>query len=159
MPVHMQLCEDREFLTKMLDNELGSGVTLQTNSDTSHSDSDFDCSAILSHSDNNTELDHSESRTYKKFHAEKVKPFTSKIGSSNLNTQTGINEQMLHQLSVLSLRIDSMEHITCKKSNDPKKIKHSRVGKNTHLPCASKISDPAPQVTQFCVLVALKQES
>ena len=63
-----QLCDDREFLTKMLDTESGS-VVLQTNSDTSQSDSDFDCSTLLLQSDDN-ESDHSDSRIYRKFHAE-----------------------------------------------------------------------------------------
>ena len=72
----------------MLDNESGPGVTFQRNCDSSHSDSDFYCRALLSHSDDNTELDRSESRTYKNFQAENAQPSTSKVGSLDFNTQT-----------------------------------------------------------------------
>ena len=117
----MQLCEDREFLTKILYNESCLGVTLQTNSDTSQSDSHFDCSVLLSQSDDN-ESDHSDSHTYKKFHTENPPPLASKVGDSDLNTQTAINEQILHQLSFLSQHLDSMERTTSKNQIIPKRL-------------------------------------
>ena len=72
----------------MLDNESGTGVTLQTNCNSIHCDSDFYCRALRSHSDDSNELDRSESRTYKNFQAENAQPSTSKVGSLNFNTQT-----------------------------------------------------------------------
>ena len=78
---------------------------------------------------------------------------------SDSNTETDIDEQILHQLSLLSQCLISIECTTCEKSNDPKKIKRSRISKNTHMKRVSKIPDPALQVTQYPSLVVLKQES
>ena len=62
----------------MLETDSGPRV-LQTNSDTSQSDIDFDSSALCSQSDY-TESDHSDSRTYRKFHAEIPNLLPVKLG-------------------------------------------------------------------------------
>ena len=60
---------------------------MPSNSDTSQLDIDCDHSSLLSQSDD-TELNHSDSRTYRKFRAENLKPSTSKVGDSDLSTQS-----------------------------------------------------------------------
>ena len=62
----------------MLETDSGPGV-LQTNSDISQSDIDFDCSALYPQSDY-TESDHLDSRTYRKFHAEIPNLLPVKLG-------------------------------------------------------------------------------
>ena len=52
MPIHKQLCDDREFLTKMLGKQSDPGDTSFHDSDVSVSDSDLDCSGLVSQSDN-----------------------------------------------------------------------------------------------------------
>ena len=97
MPVHTQLCEDREFLTKTVDTESGLGV-LQTNSDTSQSDIDFDCSTLLSQSDDN-ESDHLD-HTYRKFHAKNPQPSTSKVPNLDPEPQTANFAPVVHHESM-----------------------------------------------------------
>ena len=68
-------------------------------------------------------------------HAENPQPSTSKVRDSGPNIQAVINEEILQKLSVLNQHLDSMECTTCKNSDDPKKIKWSRVSKNTRPTC------------------------
>ena len=48
MPVHMQLCDDREFLTKMLGKQSGLEEILSNNSELSGLDSQLGCSGLIS---------------------------------------------------------------------------------------------------------------
>ena len=67
MPIHKQLCEDREFLTEMLGKQSDPADTSFQDSDVSVSDSDLNCSGLLSQSDNEAHSSITDSRTYKKF--------------------------------------------------------------------------------------------
>ena len=52
MPIHKQLCDDREFLTEMLGKQSDPADNFSQDSDLSASDSELDCSGLVSQSDN-----------------------------------------------------------------------------------------------------------
>ena len=129
MPIHKQLCDDTEFLTEMLGKQSDPADTSFQDSDVSVSDSDLNCSGLLSQSDNEAHPSTTDSRTYKKFVTERQVPSISKDTSSDPPSQNLINQQILHQLTVLSERLDSIETASVKKTNDQTKIKKTRVKK------------------------------
>ena len=61
--VHKQSCDDREFLSKMLGKQTDPADVLE--SDLSASDSEPDCSDLLSQSDNEDNSSQTDTRTYK----------------------------------------------------------------------------------------------
>ena len=129
MPIHKQLCDDRKFLTEMLGKQSDPGDISFQDSDVSVSDSDLDCSGLVSQSDNEVHSSKTDSRTYNKFAMERKAPSHSKDTSSDPLSQTLINQQILHQLTVLSERLESIESASVKKTNDQSKIKKTRVTK------------------------------
>ena len=123
MPIHKQLCDDREFSTEMLGKQSDPTDSSFHDSNTSTSDSELDCSGLISQSDNEAHLSKTESHTYKKFATQRQKPSHSRDNGSDLLSQTLINQQILHQLTVLSEQLDSIETASVKKTNDQSKIK------------------------------------
>ena len=105
MPIHKQLCDDREFLTEMLGKQSDLGDNSFHDSDVSVSDSDLDCSGLVSQSDNEAHSSKTDSRTYKKIVIEREAPSRSRDTSSDPISQNLINQQILHQLTVLSERL------------------------------------------------------
>ena len=164
MPIHKQLCDDTEFLTEMLGKQSDPADTSFQDSDVSVSDSDLNCSGLLSQSDNEAHPSTTDSRTYKKFVTERQVPSISKDTSSHPPSQNLINQQILHQLTVLSERLDSIETASVKKTNDQTKIKKTRVKKSkisTHVAEPSKVvqaCNSAP-LDKLPDLAALRQDS
>ena len=75
MPIHKQLCDDREFLTEMLGKQSDPGDSSFHDSNISTSDSELDCSGLISRSDNEAHSRKTDSRTYKKICNGKTKAF------------------------------------------------------------------------------------
>ena len=121
MPIHKQLCDDREFLTEMLGKQSDPGDISSHDSDVSVSDSDLNCSGLLSQSDNEAHSSKTDSRTYKKFSMETEVPCTSRDTSSDPSSQNLINQQILHQLTVLSEWLDNIESASVKKKTRVKR--------------------------------------
>ena len=124
--MHKQLCDDRAFLTEMLDKQSDPAEIFPQDSDLSASDSELDCSGLVSQSDNEANLGQADGRTYKKFVREI--PSTSRDTSSNLSSKTFINQQILNQLTVLSEWLDR-NCVSENKTNDQSKIKKTCVKK------------------------------
>ena len=125
VPVHKQSYDDRGFLEEMLRKQSDPADKF-LESDLSASDSELDCSGVLSQSDSEANSVQTDTRTYKKFGTERQSPSTSKDTVSNPVSQTLINQQILQQLTALSERLDSIETASVKKTNDQTKIKKTR---------------------------------
>ena len=82
---------------------------------------------MLSQSDNEAHSSKTDSRTYKKCAMEREVPSTSRDTSSDPSSQNLINQQILHQLTVLSERLDNIETASVKKTNYQTRIKKTRV--------------------------------
>ena len=121
MPIHRQLCDDRKFLIEMLGKQSDRGDISSHDSNISASDSDLDCSGFVSQSENEAHWSQTDSRTYKKFATERETPSHSRDTSSL--SRTLINQQVLHQLTVLSEQLDSIETASVKKTNEQRNIK------------------------------------
>ena len=143
MPIHKQLCDDREFLTEMLGKQSDPADISFQDSDVSVLDSDLNCSGLLSQSDNEAHSSKTDSRTYKKFAMEREVPSTSRDTSSDPPSQNLINQQILYQLTLLSERLDSIETASAKKTNDQTKIKKTRVEKSK---ISTQVAEPSKVV-------------
>ena len=133
-------------------------------SDLSASDSELDCSGLLSQSDNEANSSETDICTYKKFGTERHVPSTSKDTGSNPVSQILINQQILHQLTVLSEQIDSIETASVKKTNDQTKIKKTRSKKTKISTQAITVDKPAQEYNSSPTdklpdLAALRQNS
>ena len=163
MPIHKQLCDDREFLTEMLGKQSDPADNFSQDSDLSASDSELDCSGLVSQSDNEANSSQTDSHTYKKFGTEREVPSTSTDMGSDSLSQTFINQQILHQLTVLSERLDSIKTVSVKKTNDKSKIKKTRVKKTKTNVQATKVTgsahecNPSP-TDKLPNLAALRQD-
>ena len=163
MLIHKQLCDDREFLTEMLGKQSDPGDFSFHDSDISASDGDLDCSGLVSQSDNEAHSSNTDSRTYKKFATEREMPSHSRDTGSDPLSQTLINQQILHQLTVLTEWLDSIETAPVKKTNDQSKIKKTRVKKTkisqvTEASKSAQECNPSP-TDNLPNLAALRQDS
>ena len=95
MPIHKQLCDDREFLTEMLGKQSDPADISFQDSDVSGSDSDLNCSGLISQSDNEAHSSKPDSRSFKKFATEREVPSHNKDTSSDPLAQNLINQQIL----------------------------------------------------------------
>ena len=111
LPVPVQLCDDGEFMTRLLSARSDIVKDKQTGHDSS-SESELDCSAVVgaSDSDDPSTLD---ARSFDKFNSEKL-PSTS--STSDQTMQTLINQKNLEQLTSIGKRLDVLEKSICKKS-------------------------------------------
>ena len=164
MPIHRQLCDDRKFLKEILGKQLDRGDISSHDSNISALDSDIDCSGLVSQSENEAHSSKTDSCTYKKFATERDMPSHSRDTSSDPLSWNLINQQVLHQLTVLSKQLDSIETASVKKTNEQIKIKKTRVKKtkiSTQATEASKSAqecNPSP-VNKLPNLAALRQDS
>ena len=120
-PVQIQVTDDEQFLTDLL-NQNSSLLNSSANmSDSVHksSDSEVDYDALVQDSDNETQ---SSSGKAKKDTSDNISSDSMDI-SSQFKVQLAINSQILEQLQKIGKRLDKIENVDCKKTLDKSKIK------------------------------------
>ena len=115
VPIQLQLNNDTEFLSQLLQTNNQAQRLTAEESDTSD-ESDLNCSDIVENSDGEKT---GEQETVKSDNADKIAP-------DNAAVQQLINSQILSQLQTISHRLDKIKQTRGKKTNDPKKVKSSK---------------------------------
>ena len=118
VPIQLQLNNDTEFLSQLLQTNNQAQRLTAEESDTSD-ESDLNCSDIVENSDGEKT---GEQETVKSDNADEIAP-------DNAAVQQLINSQILSQLQTISHRLDKIEQTRGKKTNDPKKVKSSQKSK------------------------------
>ena len=121
LPVQVQLCDDGEFMTRLLSTGSETLHDKQMGHDSS-SESELDCSAIVGASDSD-DSNTPGGRAFDRLHSEKS-PSTS--STSDHTAQTLVNQKILEQLTTIGKRLDALENNKCKKSIDKSKIKNKK---------------------------------
>ena len=120
LPVHIQITDDEQFLTELLNQNSFISNSTANMSDSVHesSDSEVDYDALLQDSDNETQS------TSAKNNKESDTTCSDNMDiSSQFKVQSVINTQILEQLQKIGKRLDKIENVECKKTSDKTKIK------------------------------------
>ena len=115
VPIQLQLNNDTEFLSQLLQTNNQTQQVAAEESDSSDN-SDLNCSNIVENSDGEKT---GEKETVRSDDANETAP-------DNAAVQQLINSQILSQLQTISHRLDKIKHSRGKKTNDPKKVKSSK---------------------------------
>ena len=138
-PVQIQVADDEQFLTELLNQNSSFLDTSVNMSDSVHdsSDSEVDYDALIQDSDN--EIQSTSVKTDKK--DSDTLGLDNMDISSQFKVQSVINSQILQQLQKIGNRLDKIENVECKKTSDKSKIKGTKgVSKSKKLLSAK--SDP-----------------
>ena len=161
-PVQIQVTDDEQFLTDLL-NQNSSLLNDSTNmSDSVHesSDSEVDYDALIQDSDN--EAPSTSDKTNKK--SSDTPSLDNMDISSQFKVQSVINSQILEQLQKIGKRLDNIEKVDCKKTSDKTKIKGVKgVSKSKKLVSTksdSKLDSKAEtHVTKLPTFDSLREDS
>ena len=93
LPVQLQLCDDQDFMSQVLEGSHPTPAQRQVHSDLS-SGSDFDISDLVQSSDNEADVSDTEHRPFDKFSSENQVPDDKNASS----TQQMVNQTILHKL-------------------------------------------------------------
>ena len=120
LPVHIQITDDEQFLTDLLNQNSFISNSTANMSDSVHesSDSEVDYDALLQDSDNET-----QSTSAKNNKESDTTCLDNMDISSQFKVQSVINTQILEQLQKIGKRLDKIENVECKKTSDKNKIK------------------------------------
>ena len=123
-PVQIQVADDDQFLTDLLNQNSSLLNTSENMSDSVHesSDSEVDYDALIQESDNETQ---STSAKLGKKHSDTLDSDSIDI-ASQFKVQSVINSQILDQLQKIGKRLEKIENVECKKTSDKSKIKTSK---------------------------------
>ena len=123
-PVQIQVADDDQFLTDLLNQNSSLLNTSENMSDSVHesSDSEVDYDALIQDSDNETQ---STSAKLGKKHSDTLDSDSIDI-ASQFKVQSVINSQILDQLQKIGKRLEKIENVECKKTSDKSKIKNSK---------------------------------
>ena len=138
LPVQLQLCNDKDFVSQMLGSSHPTPAQRQVASD-SESGSDLECSDLINTSDNDQD-DADEHRSYDKFSAENIRSDSTETDTS----QQLVNQTILQQLKKISARLDNLEKKNCKKTVDQSKIKNRKFQKS-HSSSVAGFSTASPR--------------
>ena len=125
LPVQIQLCDDQDFMSQVLGGSHPTPAQRQVNSDLS-SGSNFDIWHLVQSSDTETDVPHTEHRSYDRFNSESQVPDDKNASS----TQQMVNQTILENLEKISARLDTLEQKNCKKSVQASKIKNKTKSQN-----------------------------
>ena len=142
LAVQIQLCDDQDFMSQVLGGSQPTPAQRQVTSDLS-SGSDFDFSDLVQSSDNETDVSHTEQRSYDRFNSENQVPDDKNASS----TQQMVNQTILDKLEKICARLDTLEQKKCKKSVQASKIKNKMFKKskqNVELASTSGSVDALP---------------
>ena len=161
-PVQIQVADDEQFITDLLNQNSSLLNTSVNMSDSVHnsSDSEVDYDALIQDSDNETQ---STSAKLDKKDSDTLDSDSMDI-SSQFKVQSVINSQILDQLQKIGKRLDKIENVECKKTSDKSKIKGLKgVSKSKKLLSAK--SDPKSdakseiQISKLPTFDSLKEDA
>ena len=159
--VQIQVTDDEQFLTDLLNQNSSLLNTSVNMSDSVHdsSDSEVDYDALIQDSDNETQ---STSAKLDKKDLDTLDSNSIDI-SSQFKVQSVINSQILDQLQKIGKRLDKIENVECKKTLDKSKIKGLKgVSKSKKLLSAKSDlksdAKPETQISKLPTFDSLKED-
>ena len=122
-PVQIQVMDDEQFLTDLLQQNSSSFNSTENMSDSMHesSDSEVDYDALIRDSDSKKQSTSGKTTT-----SSHIVTSDNMDISSQLKAQSLINSKILEQLQKIGKRLDNIENMDCKKTSDKSKIKGAK---------------------------------